>query len=672
MATITGSTSRLDTDLFAAKPCKKAIVATNEDANEVVTLKRKTPFRRVFESPRLRKSFEGFLDNVFMQLDKEKFYALMDEVMKDKTLSDAQIYEKVYARIDEARPSGLKKIYQQLKSLKTLRGVMLEQANYVIGQLKSVYPHKIKVSGLMEIGYPGRHLWAARKLFHVTGPVYAMEDTEKLSDIAQHGIIKPYGKMIHLGDYEGISEEVKNGSLDLVYCFTGLHHGKPDAIENFVQDLFLKIRPGGHFVLRDHDCKKHFEDGKRTGLGSLAKVVHKVFNLGTGVSPKENEKEIHNFQPMAYWKDLLERNGFRCITEGEGLVQEGDPSMNTLVAFERMPTSGNADEELIAAKRIVNNDPNYVRPISSSAMSANEWHIVDVAKEYKNFMTDWSKGEKTFDEFPFWSQMGVLWRLFIDSCQAVRKNHGTKELLSNVDTYMNGSFAVMLTIDMLFKAILWAPVRLFTPRSAKQSARGVEALANYAKNYGDFLDVQYFHEYRYLGEIKNFWAAVWNDKGFNNTLLNLYIATTMSIGLAVKGIFCGMINRGYGDVGDPHFDIIVRGENIPKNDKVEIKAAYGKTQVLSIPRYKPATEYLIELAKAGVTVVEMSGQKEIYIKTIGQPYDEEIRGCQKAFEKPILGDERKYVTYKVELEELGSVLKAFEGKGLEVHYIHDY
>ena len=144
MTAVAGSTSRVfATDLFEAKPSKRSSVA-NPDPNELLTPKWKTPFRRVFESRRLRESFEGFLDNVFMQLDKEKFYALMDDVMKDKTLSDAQIYEKVYVRIDEALPSGLKKIYQQLKSLKTLRGVMLEQANYVIGQLKSVYPHKIK------------------------------------------------------------------------------------------------------------------------------------------------------------------------------------------------------------------------------------------------------------------------------------------------------------------------------------------------------------------------------------------------------------------------------------------------------------------------------------------------------------------------------------------------
>ena len=363
----------------------------------------KTPFRRVFESVRLRKEFEGFLDNVFMQLDKTKLYALIDEVMTDKSLSDDQIYEQVHSRIDEARPKGLAKIRQQLKSLSRLREVMLGQAKFIIDQMKGVYLHKLKVNGIMEIGYPGRHLNGAKKIFDVKGPVYAMEDAERVTDFIQQGsLFKPYDKMIHLGNYEGISDEVKDQSLDMVYCFTGLHHADPEQIDKFIDDLFKKIRPGGHFILRDHDCAKFDDKGKKTGLRSMAVVVHRVFNLGTGVSPEENSKEIHNFQSMDYWKGLLAKHGFRCITQGKGQVQDGDPSMNTLVAFERMPING--DQDLIAARRVANNDPAYIRPIADSAISANEWHIVDIAKEYKNFMADWDKGDKTFDQFPFWSR----------------------------------------------------------------------------------------------------------------------------------------------------------------------------------------------------------------------------------------------------------------------------
>ena len=45
----------------------------------------------------------------------------------------------------------------------------------------------------------------------------------------------------------------------------------------------------------------------------------------------ENEKEVRNFESIAFWSDYLQKAGFK--DDGRRLLQENDPSDNTLMAF---------------------------------------------------------------------------------------------------------------------------------------------------------------------------------------------------------------------------------------------------------------------------------------------------------------------------------------------------
>ncbi|MBX9702957.1 MAG: class I SAM-dependent methyltransferase, partial [Silvanigrellaceae bacterium] len=116
---------------------------------------------------------------------------------------------------------------------------------------------------------------------------------------------------------------IPDSSVDLVTIFIGLHHAPPHKLEPFVKSVFRVMRSGGVLLLRDHNATEEMKP--------IVNLAHSTFNAGTGVSYHDEITEIRNFQPLSYWISLLENIGFE--RKGNPILQEGDPTANTLVAF---------------------------------------------------------------------------------------------------------------------------------------------------------------------------------------------------------------------------------------------------------------------------------------------------------------------------------------------------
>lgn len=59
----------------------------------------------------------------------------------------------------------------------------------------------------------------------------------------------------------------------------------------FLSDVFAVLRPGGLFLLREHDCSS-------LALQAMCDAAHWVFNAGTGVQPDGEKGEIRAFRPI--------------------------------------------------------------------------------------------------------------------------------------------------------------------------------------------------------------------------------------------------------------------------------------------------------------------------------------------------------------------------------------
>jgi hypothetical protein len=86
------------------------------------------------------------------------------------------------------------------------------------------------------------------------------------------------------------------------------------------------LRPGGTLVVRDHDVDS-------AEMDHFVVLAHVVFNLGLGLPWSENVKERRHFRPVTTWVERLAGAGFRDT--GARLLQAGDPTQNTLMAFVR-------------------------------------------------------------------------------------------------------------------------------------------------------------------------------------------------------------------------------------------------------------------------------------------------------------------------------------------------
>jgi len=118
-----------------------------------------------------------------------------------------------------------------------------------------------------------------------------------------------------------------DASADLVSCYVGLHHMAPEKLAPFLSSIARVLRPSGWFVVRDHDVRD-------AAMDAFVGLAHCVFNAGLGETWASNEAELRHFAPVDTWIARIEAAGLRH--RGERLVQDGDPSDNVLLAFQRV------------------------------------------------------------------------------------------------------------------------------------------------------------------------------------------------------------------------------------------------------------------------------------------------------------------------------------------------
>jgi FAD/FMN-containing dehydrogenase/SAM-dependent methyltransferase len=281
-------------------------------------------FKELMASADLKKKFAGFLENVLQRVDTDKFYALLEDIMKYND-SHEEIYAELLRRLPDVMPGKLGSLQRVLKSLANIKEDLTAQA-------KALMPDVDTINGLVEIGYPGRFVGGFKSAFKVTGPITAVYEAQSLTDYVQTGFPRPYDNFVKL-DYNAPDlSSIPDNSADVITCYVGLHHFPDDQIEQFLNNVRRILRPNGRFLLVDHDA--HNDEALL-----MANMAHSVFNAANGAPLQEEMTEIRNFQPMSYWNELLQEHGLGQADSGPevAMIREGDPSRNTMVSFVKPP-----------------------------------------------------------------------------------------------------------------------------------------------------------------------------------------------------------------------------------------------------------------------------------------------------------------------------------------------
>lgn len=276
-------------------------------------------FHQIYDDDRQADRFYIFLKNIFNLYPEDKFHSLI-KTLTQNSANDQDIYQQIQHRLPDITPT-LSLVRYALPSLFVQKAEMGKQAATLIGADKALHDY-------VEIGSTGRYVKALKRRLNLQGTVTLVNDkapTNSPVDIVERGQLTTIGQFTPLNDYAPIA--LPNHSADIVSCFIGLHHMAPEKRIPFLTSVANIVRPGGYFIVRDHDVR----DATMDAFVSLA---HCVFNAGLGEPWAVNAAELRHFETIDYWIQLVESVGFQKV--GGNLLQEGDPSDNMLIAFKRI------------------------------------------------------------------------------------------------------------------------------------------------------------------------------------------------------------------------------------------------------------------------------------------------------------------------------------------------
>jgi FAD/FMN-containing dehydrogenase/SAM-dependent methyltransferase len=278
-------------------------------------------FHQIYGNTRGNDDFYRFLQNIYRLYPEDRFHALIQSTCA-ATQGDEPIYRALQAKLPSIKPF-LADLFYALPSLAKQKREMTRQTLELLGERRDF-------DGYLEIGSTGRYLSHLRKALRLRGDQVLVNDlapTNSPVDIVERGGLGKLGRFVPLDDYAPIpADAIADGSIELATCYIGLHHAPLDRLEPFIASVVRTLRPGGLFILRDHDVT----DGYMRAMASLA---HAVFNAGLGTAWETNAAELRHFRPVDEWVEILGRHGLEPV--GPRLLQAQDPTLNVLLAFRR-------------------------------------------------------------------------------------------------------------------------------------------------------------------------------------------------------------------------------------------------------------------------------------------------------------------------------------------------
>lgn len=288
---------------------------------EADTVKPRSEFRAVFSDMVWHDGFYKFLQNIYRLYPEDRFHTLIKTTSLELD-SDEAIYRRLQRELPKIKPA-LADLTLALPALFKQKKEMADQTQRLLGSVK-------QIQGYVEIGSTGRYISELRKRLNVTGPITLVNDiapTNSPADIAERGGLAKIGSFVALSDYDPLASSIADNSAELVSCYIGLHHCALDKLDAFIASICRVLKPGGTFILRDHDVTS-------PAMHTFVSLVHTVFNAGLNGAWETNQRELRYFRPVDEWVRYLGERGLR--DSGKRELQANDPSDNVLLAFTRV------------------------------------------------------------------------------------------------------------------------------------------------------------------------------------------------------------------------------------------------------------------------------------------------------------------------------------------------
>jgi hypothetical protein len=278
-------------------------------------------FAAIYGDPLLRKRFMSFLTNVFHLYPEDRMHALIGSAA-NASKDDRNVYERIEHELPEIAPI--------LGAFRYALPALRKQQSVMAAQTVQLLEGKTRFEGYLEIGSDGRYLSALDDKLEINGPIFTSSPRPPgygPDEIIDRGQLAPVGTHLPMNGYAAFSpKDLASKSLQLVTIYVGLHHVPLALREPYVASIRDAMAPGATLILRDHDVSS-------PQMRHLVALAHDVFNVGTEQPWSANAQELRNFYPLDFIVGFLEQYGF--VAKPARLLQDGDPTLNTLLAFAR-------------------------------------------------------------------------------------------------------------------------------------------------------------------------------------------------------------------------------------------------------------------------------------------------------------------------------------------------
>ncbi len=313
----------------------------------------------------------------------------------------------------------------------------------------------------------------------------------------------------------------------------------------------------------------------------------------------------------------------------------------------------------------------YIRPEESTYLGFPEWYIVYSSVEYSNCINT-----NLPSSFPYFSSIGQFWKNYSHVYSITKGQYGFNVEDHVMLIVIGSSLTAEYAIKGVYEHTIGA-ITEFVGGGSNATEEDVYA-GKVAKEYADFIPTYPWYEFSFRTALNGLWKGTpfwgahpvrkWERKIFLSVEYIAKAAYSSLIKFASHGLFGVQSQITY-------MTIKKVPANIYKTEPyVRLLSSESEVDTMSVPRYQAFTELIPRLAKKGVDMISIEGNKKIFLTIIVPDlWKADVLDGNILFENPILTDPlKKREALEIPVSSLSALLRSFAKDGVIVEHIHDF